>query len=82
MTTLLLRIYQCLGVLLINDSVWSLTTGSLPQCSYLLPLPPEPEIIYDIETSLWVPYTDDGDYSFKPNHASLPSTLTCKQERH
>jgi len=64
------------------DHAWSLTAGSLPQCSYLPPLPAEPEIIHDIEASLWVPYTDDGEYGVKPNPASLPSTLTCKQELH
>ena len=43
-------------------SAWSLTAGSLPQCSYFLPLPAEPEIIHDIEASLWAPYTDSGEY--------------------
>ncbi|KAH6949602.1 fungal-specific transcription factor domain-containing protein [Fusarium avenaceum] len=42
------------------DHVWSLTTGSLPQCSSFPRLPPKPAIIGDIEASLWVPYTDDG----------------------
>lgn len=46
--------------LLTISSVWSLATGSLPQCSRVLHLPPKPAIIDDIESSLWIPYTDDG----------------------
>ncbi|KAK5626664.1 hypothetical protein RRF57_002379 [Xylaria bambusicola] len=42
------------------DHAWSLATGSLPQCSWFLQLPPKPAIIDDIEASLWIPYTDDG----------------------
>ncbi|KAI5861014.1 nitrogen assimilation transcription factor nirA [Durotheca rogersii] len=42
------------------DHAWSLATGSLPQCSCFPHLPPKPEIIDDIEASLWIPYTDDG----------------------
>lgn len=42
-------------------SAWSLATGSLPQCSCFPRLPPKPAIIGDIEASLWVPYTDDGE---------------------
>ncbi|KAK8068622.1 nitrogen assimilation transcription factor nirA [Apiospora saccharicola] len=42
------------------DHAWSLATGSLPQCSCFPSLPPKPAIINDIESSLWVPYTDDG----------------------
>jgi hypothetical protein len=42
-------------------SAWSLATGSLPQCSCFPHLPPKPAIIDDIEASLWVPYTDDGN---------------------
>ncbi|KAH7191025.1 fungal-specific transcription factor domain-containing protein [Fusarium oxysporum] len=42
------------------DHAWSLTIGSLPQCSFFPRLPPKPAIIGDIEASLWVPYTDDG----------------------
>ncbi|KAI1102430.1 nitrogen assimilation transcription factor nirA [Jackrogersella minutella] len=42
------------------DHAWSLATGSLPQCSCFPHLPPKPEIIDDIEASLWVSYTDDG----------------------
>ncbi|UKZ74429.1 hypothetical protein TrVFT333_002097 [Trichoderma virens FT-333] len=38
-----------------------ITTGSLPQCSCFPHLPPKPAIIGDIEASLWVPYTDDGE---------------------
>ncbi|EHK22819.1 uncharacterized protein TRIVIDRAFT_113690, partial [Trichoderma virens Gv29-8] len=43
------------------DHAWSLATGSLPQCSCFPHLPPKPAIIGDIEASLWVPYTDDGE---------------------
>ncbi|KAL6857388.1 fungal-specific transcription factor domain-containing protein [Trichoderma novae-zelandiae] len=43
------------------DHAWSLATGSLPQCSCFPHLPPKPAIISDIEASLWVPYTDDGE---------------------
>ncbi|KAI9163724.1 Nitrogen assimilation transcription factor nit-4 [Paramyrothecium foliicola] len=43
------------------DHAWSLATGSLPQCSCFPYLPPKPAIIDDIEASLWVPYTDDGE---------------------
>ncbi|KAL7930428.1 fungal-specific transcription factor domain-containing protein [Trichoderma chlorosporum] len=43
------------------DHAWSLATGSLPQCSCFPHLPPKPAIIADIEASLWVPYTDDGE---------------------
>ncbi|KAH6607055.1 nitrogen assimilation transcription factor nira, partial [Trichoderma cornu-damae] len=43
------------------DHAWSLATGSLPQCSRFPHLPPRPAIIGDIEASLWVPYTDDGE---------------------
>ncbi|KAI1359018.1 fungal-specific transcription factor domain-containing protein [Xylaria arbuscula] len=42
------------------DHAWSLATGSLPQCSWFLQLPPKPAIIDGIEASLWIPYTDDG----------------------
>ncbi|KAI2627165.1 hypothetical protein GGS21DRAFT_256503 [Xylaria nigripes] len=42
------------------DHAWSLSTGSLPQCSWLPHLPPKPTIINGIEGSLWMPYTDDG----------------------
>ncbi|KAI0975912.1 fungal-specific transcription factor domain-containing protein [Xylaria arbuscula] len=42
------------------DHAWSLATGSLPQCSWFLQLPPKPAIIDGIEASLWVPYTDDA----------------------
>ncbi|KAF4981649.1 hypothetical protein FZEAL_2589 [Fusarium zealandicum] len=45
------------------DHAWSLATGSLPQCSCFPHLPPKPAIIGDIEASLWVPYTDDGELS-------------------
>ncbi|KAM7205224.1 Zn(2)-Cys(6) zinc finger domain protein [Rhypophila sp. PSN 637] len=43
------------------DHAWSLATGSLPQCSCFPRLPPKPAIIDDIEASLWIPYTDDGE---------------------
>ncbi|KAH7113500.1 fungal-specific transcription factor domain-containing protein, partial [Dactylonectria estremocensis] len=42
------------------DHAWSLATGSLPQFSQRPHLHPKPAIIDDIETSPWVPYTDDG----------------------
>ncbi|KAG6307643.1 hypothetical protein E4U45_003926 [Claviceps purpurea] len=42
------------------DHAWSLATGSLPQCSLFPLLPPKPGIIDNVESSLWVPYTDDG----------------------
>ncbi|CAJ2503423.1 Uu.00g108170.m01.CDS01 [Anthostomella pinea] len=42
------------------DHAWSLATGSLPQSSCFPHLPPKPAIIDDIESSLWIPYTDDG----------------------
>ncbi|KAL5906793.1 hypothetical protein ACKVV1_011197 [Pyricularia oryzae] len=42
------------------DHAWSLATGSLPQVSCFLQLPPKPGIIDDIEASLWIPYTEDG----------------------
>ncbi|XWW94576.1 hypothetical protein V2A60_002521 [Cordyceps javanica] len=42
------------------DHAWSLATGSLPQSSCFARLPMKPGIIADIESSLWVPYTDDG----------------------
>ncbi|KAI0130474.1 fungal-specific transcription factor domain-containing protein [Xylariales sp. AK1849] len=42
------------------DHAWSLATGSLPQCSCYPHLPPKPAIIDQIETSSWMPYTDDG----------------------
>ncbi|KAG7435385.1 Nitrogen assimilation transcription factor nit-4 [Fusarium oxysporum f. sp. raphani] len=42
------------------DHVYSLATGSLPQCSCFPHLPSKPIIIGEIEASLWVPYTDDG----------------------
>ncbi|KAF9872171.1 hypothetical protein CkaCkLH20_10263 [Colletotrichum karsti] len=45
------------------DHAWSLATGSLPQCSCFPLLPPKPAIIDDIEASLWIPYTDDGESS-------------------
>ncbi|KAF4119954.1 Fungal specific transcription factor domain [Geosmithia morbida] len=47
------------------DHAWSLATGSLPQCSCFPHLPPKSAIIDDIEASLWVPYTDDGETSFR-----------------
>lgn len=43
------------------DHAWSLATGSLPQCSLFPLLPPKPGIIGNVESSLWVPYTDDGE---------------------
>lgn len=43
-----------------HPSAWSLATGSLPQGSSYIKLPPKPSIIDDIEASLWIPYTDDG----------------------
>jgi len=53
-------------------SAWSLATGSLPQSSCFLQLPPKPGIIDDIEASLWIPYTDDGKYlPFPLNEPSL-----------
>ncbi|KAI1343550.1 fungal-specific transcription factor domain-containing protein [Xylariaceae sp. FL0016] len=42
------------------DHAWSLATGCLPQCSCFPHLPPKPAIIDDVESSLWIPYTDDG----------------------
>jgi len=42
------------------DHVYSLATGSLPQCSRFPHLPSKPIIMKDIEATLWVPYTDDG----------------------
>jgi len=42
------------------DHAWSLATGSLPRSSRFPRLPPKPAIIGEVETSLWVPYTDDG----------------------
>ncbi|EGX89057.1 C6 transcription factor (NirA), putative [Cordyceps militaris CM01] len=42
------------------DHAWSLATGSLPQSSCFARLPMKPGIIADIESSLWVPYTDNG----------------------
>ncbi|KAL8383507.1 hypothetical protein RB595_010624 [Gaeumannomyces hyphopodioides] len=42
------------------DHAWSLATGSLPQSSSFIRLPPKPSVIGDIEASLWIPYTDDG----------------------
>ena len=50
-------------------SAWSLATGSLPQCSCFPVLPPKPAIISDIESSVWIPYTDDG----------LPLHRSCEQ---
>jgi hypothetical protein len=50
------------------DHAWSLATGSLPQCSCFPFLPPKPAIIDDIEASLWIPYTDDGEYLGAPPH--------------
>ncbi|KAF2967583.1 hypothetical protein GQX73_g5972 [Xylaria multiplex] len=51
------------------DHAWSLATGSLPQCSWFLRLPPKPAIIDGIEASLWIPYTDDG----------VPLQRSCEQ---
>lgn len=58
------------------SSAWSLATGSLPQCSSFPHLPPKPAIIDDIEASLWVPYTDDGEdrtTTFGVNLQGLPT---------
>ncbi|EXL66302.1 hypothetical protein FOPG_17518 [Fusarium oxysporum f. sp. conglutinans race 2 54008] len=52
------------------DHVYSLATGSLPQCSCFPHLPSKPVIIKDIEATLWVPYTDDG----------APLRLPCEQQ--
>ncbi|KAH6949627.1 hypothetical protein DER45DRAFT_588450 [Fusarium avenaceum] len=52
------------------DHVYSLVTGSLPQCSSFPHLPSKPLIIKDIEAKLWVPYTDDG----------VPLQLPCEQQ--
>lgn len=48
------------GRVLTSCSAVSLATGSLPQYSCVLHLPPKPAIIDDIESSLWIPYTDNG----------------------
>lgn len=42
-------------------SAWSLATGTLPQCSSDTHLPPKPAIMPDVEASVWIPYTDDGN---------------------
>ncbi|KAG9231821.1 fungal-specific transcription factor domain-containing protein [Amylocarpus encephaloides] len=42
------------------DQAWSLSIGRLPQFSKDLQLVTKPEIIDHIESSHWVPYTDDG----------------------
>ncbi|KAL6917071.1 hypothetical protein FSST1_008566 [Fusarium sambucinum] len=52
------------------EHVYSLATGSLPQCSYFPHLPSKPLIIKDIEAKLWVPYIDDG----------VPLQLLCEQQ--
>lgn len=46
------------------DQAWSLATGSLPQCS-ILPhhMPPKPAFIEEIDATLWVSYTEDGELS-------------------
>jgi hypothetical protein len=46
----------------LHYSAWSLATGSLPHCFCFPRLPPKPAIIVDVEVSLWVPYTDDGEF--------------------
>ncbi|KAH7191427.1 fungal-specific transcription factor domain-containing protein [Fusarium oxysporum] len=51
------------------DHVYSLATGSLPQCSCFPHLPSKPVIIGEIEASIWVPYTDD----------EAPLQLPCEQ---
>ncbi|KAK8023263.1 fungal specific transcription factor [Apiospora marii] len=56
------------------DHAWSLATGSLPQCSCFPSLPPKPAIINDIESSLWVPYTDDGS-----DILGAPLQRSCEQ---
>ncbi|KAK8109418.1 Fungal specific transcription factor [Apiospora kogelbergensis] len=56
------------------DHAWSLATGSLPQCSCFPQLPPKPAIINDIESSLWVPYTDDGS-----DVLGAPLQRSCEQ---
>ncbi|KAK7946044.1 uncharacterized protein PG986_010365 [Apiospora aurea] len=56
------------------DHAWSLATGSLPQCSCFPQLPPKPAIINDIESSLWVPYTDDGS-----DILGAPLQRSCEQ---
>ncbi|KAK6856368.1 fungal specific transcription factor [Apiospora arundinis] len=56
------------------DHAWSLATGSLPQCSCFPNLPPKPAIINDIESSLWVPYTDDGS-----DILGAPLQRSCEQ---
>ncbi|POR36001.1 Nitrogen assimilation transcription factor nit-4, partial [Tolypocladium paradoxum] len=69
------------------DHAWSLATGSLPQCSCFPHLPPKPAIIGDIEASLWVPYTDDGEFRRRSGAAELadgrrvgaPLQRSCEQ---
>ncbi|KAK8074347.1 Nitrogen assimilation transcription factor nit-4 [Apiospora phragmitis] len=56
------------------DHAWSLATGSLPQCSCFPNLPPKPAMINDIESSLWVPYTDDGS-----DLLGAPLQRSCQQ---
>ncbi|RBA11005.1 hypothetical protein FPRO05_14311 [Fusarium proliferatum] len=51
------------------DHVYSLAIGSLPQCSCFPYLPSKPIIIKETETTIWVPYTDDG----------VPLQLPCEQ---
>lgn len=61
-------------------SAWSLATGSLPQCSLFPHLPPKPAIIDDIEASLWVPYTDDGEDRTTTFGVDLQGLPTNKSE--
>ncbi|KAK1252300.1 hypothetical protein MKX08_003487 [Trichoderma sp. CBMAI-0020] len=62
------------------DHAWSLATGSLPQCSSFPHLPPKPAIIDDIEASLWVPYTDDGEDRTTTFGVDLQGLPTNKSE--
>lgn len=54
-----------------------MATGSLPQCSCFPRLPPKPAIIDDIEASLWIPYTDDGE-GISPRGPAIGESLNSQ----
>lgn len=69
-----------------SHSAWSLATGSLPQSSCFPNLPPKPAIMPDIESSFWIPYTDNGEPLGKVMHAGMtdagtgaPLQQSCEQ---
>jgi hypothetical protein len=54
--------YMALYSHLILSRAWSLSIGRLPHFSRDTKLATKPAIVDHVESSAWIPYTDDGKY--------------------